>query len=266
MPIESLTADQIDFFNDQGYVLLPGLIEPNHRQRLIAEVEEMVAHRSAGDNRMIVSYDEMGMLTSHPPVIAMVEQLMGGTPFSMHHIHSARHEPGDEGIGWHQDYEQIPQTNRTHLMVHVFYYLSGMNGEIGDLLVLPRSQYVIAQRDLRMLDSIDLPGSVCIDDLEPGSAVVVHSAVWHTRRPKPGGDSGPRYFVDVSYCQHGTRWPGYGNVDEINATALEMGLDRDGRYAYLYDGSCFFEREGYTRRLEELNQGSFVQRLLDGDG
>ena len=206
------------------------------------------------------------MLTSHPPVIAMVEQLMGGTPFSMHHIHSARHEPGDEGIVWHQDYEQIPQPNRTHLMVHVFYYLSGMNGEIGDLLVLPRSQYVIAQRDLRMLDSIDLPGSVCIDDLEPGAAVVVHSAVWHTRRPKPGGDSGPRYFVVVSYCQHGTRWPGYCNVDEINATALEMGLDRDGRYAYLYDGSCFFEREGYTRRLEELNQGSFVQRLLDGDG
>ena len=116
-----------------------------------------------------------------------------------------------------------------------------------------------------MLDSIDLPGSVCIDALEPGSAVIVHSAVWHTRRPKPGGATGARYFVDVSYCQHGTMWPGYGNFDEINTRALEMGLDRDGRYAYLYDGSCFFETRSYLQRLEELNRGSFVQRLLDAD-
>ena len=187
MPIESLTTDQIDSFNDQGYVLLPGIIEPEYGQRLIVQMDELIAHRSDGNERMIISYRELGMLTSHPPVVNMVEQLVGGTHFSMHHIHSTRHEPGDKGGGWHQDYEQIPQTNRTHVMVHVFYYLSGLNGEIGDLVVLPRSQHMIAQRDLRMLDSIDLPGSMCIDDLEPGSAVIVHSAVWHTRRPKPGG-------------------------------------------------------------------------------
>ena len=75
----------------------------------------------------------------------------------------------------------------------------------------------------------DFIRKIIYDDLPPGSAVVVHSAVWHARRPKPGGEERPRYFIDVSYCQNGVLWPAYPNVEGINAKALEMGLDRDGR-------------------------------------
>lgn len=263
MKIESLTPERLEHFNNQGYAILPGIIEPDYCRRLIAELDEMIQHEVAGNNGLLVSYREMGMLTSYPPVISLIEQLMGESRFSMHHIHSTRHEPGDGGIGWHHDYEQFPQTNRSHLMVHVFYYLNGLSGEIGDLLVLPRSHQVIAQRDLGVLGSIDLPGSVCVDNLEPGSAVIVHSAVWPARRPKPGGEERGRYFVDVSYCQHGTSWSGYQNVDEINDKALAMGLDRDGRYQYLYDGSCFFDMGAYREKFNKMNEGSLVPRLLN---
>ena len=262
LPDGTLSAEDTGFFHREGYLLLPGLIEPEYNARLMAEVDDMMRHRAAGDHRMLVTYREMGLLTSHPPAMAAVASLMGGSRFAMHHIHSTRFDEGAAGVGWHQDYEQYPQSNRSHLMVHVFYYLNGLNGEIGDLLILPRSQNLVAQRDLRMLGSADLEGSLCFDDLEPGSAVIVHSAAWHARRPKPGGGDRPRYFIDVSYCQNGVRWPAYQEVDGINARALEAGLDRNGRYAFLYDSSQFFDYRALSERFEEGNQGSLVTRLV----
>ena len=262
LPDSTLPAEEIEFFHREGYLLLQGLIEPEYNARLMAEVDDMVGHRAAGDHRVLVSYREMGLLTSHPPAIAAVASLMGGSRFAMHHIHSARFDEGASGVGWHQDYEQHPQSNRSHLMVHVFYYLNGLNGEIGDLLILPRSQNLVAQRDLRMLGTADLEGSLCFDDLEPGSAVVVHSAVWHARRPRPGGRDRPRYFIDVSYCQNGVLWPAYHDVARINARALEAGLDRNGRYAFLYDSSRFFDYRALSEPFEEVNRGSLVTRLV----
>ena len=262
LPDGTLSAEDTGFFRREGYLLLPGLIEPEYNARLMAEVDEMVRHRAGGDHRMLVTYREMGLLTSHPPAIAAVASLMGGSGFAMHHIHSNRFDEGAPGVGWHQDYEQHPQTNRSHLMVHVFYYLNGLNGEIGDLLILPRSQNLVAQRDLRMLGTADLEGSLCFDHLEPGSAVVVHSAVWHARRPRPGGRDRPRYFIDVSYCRNGVLWPAYHDLARINARALEAGLDRNGRYAFLYDSSQFFDCLALSEPFEELNRGSLVTRLV----
>ena len=89
----------------------------------------------------------------------------------------------------------------------------------------------------------------------------VHSALWHARRPKPGGEGRPRYFIDISYCQNGVKWPAYGNVEGINAMALEMGLDRDGRYRFVYDSSQFYDLRALMDRFERVNQGSLINRL-----
>ena len=259
---ESLSAEDAKFFQQEGYLVLPGFIEPDFNSRLITEVDELIAHREAKDHRHLVSYKDMGSLTSHLPLMEKLEVLMGGR-FSMHHIHSARHDAGNGGVHWHQDYEQYPQTNRSHLMVHVFYYLNGLNGEIGDLLVLPKSQdMIIANGGLKLFGTQDLPGSLCVDNLTPGSAIIVHSGVWHARRPKPGGEDRRRYFIDVSYCQHGVLWPAYGNhMEEINQTALESGLGRDGRYDYVYDTSHFYERGPIREQFEKMNEGSLALKL-----
>ncbi len=259
---ESLSAEDAKFFQQEGYLVLPGFIEPDFNSRLITEVDELIAHREAKDHRHLVSYKEMGSLTSHLPLMEKLEVLMGGR-FSMHHIHSARHGAGNGGVNWHQDYEQYPQTNRSHLMVHVFYYLNGLNGEVGDLLVLPKSQdMIIANGGLKLFGTQDLPGSLCVDNLTPGSAIIVHSGVWHARRPKPGGEDRQRYFIDVSYCQHGVLWPAYGNhMEEINQTALAAGLGRDGRYDYVYDTSHFYERGLIREQFEKMNEGSLALKL-----
>jgi hypothetical protein len=260
---ESLSAEDADFFHREGYLVLPDFIDADYNERLIREVDALMGHRKEKDHRLLVSYQEMGMLTSHPPLMDKLEVLMGGR-FSLHHIHSTRHDAGNGGVNWHQDYEQYPQTNRSHLMVHVFYYLNGLNGEVGDLLVLPKSQDVVVPNGgMRLFGTEDLPGSLCVDDLTPGSAIIVHSALWHARRPKPGGEENPRYFIDVSYCQYGVLWPAYGKMQEINAMAIEQGLGRDGRYDYVYDSSQFFERGPIREQFERANEGSLALKLKD---
>jgi ectoine hydroxylase-related dioxygenase (phytanoyl-CoA dioxygenase family) len=253
-------ADQ-EFFHREGYLVLPELIEPDYNTRIKAELDELVEHRAAKDHRLIVTYPEMGKLTSHPPIIERLQELMGPR-FAMHHIHSARHEAGNGGVNWHQDYEQYPQTNRSHIMVHIFYYLSGLDGTVGDLLVLPKSQKIIVPNGgMGLFGTADLPGSLVVDELQPGSAIIVHSALWHARRPKPGGKEHPRYFIDVSYCQHGVLWPAYRHTDEINNKALQLGLGRDGAYDFLYDSEQFFDRRELDEAFKARNEGSIALQM-----
>ena len=50
-------------------------------------------------------------------------------------------------------------------------------------------------------------------------------------------------------------------MDEINQTALESGLDRDGRYDYVYDTSHFYERGPIREQFEKMNEGSLALKL-----
>ena len=257
---EILSDAQRAGFETDGYLVLEGFLDAEECSLLRGETDHLARRHAAGERPLIVSYRRMALLTSHPPLMTRLQQLMGGE-FAMHHIHASRHDAGQEGVHWHQDYEQYPQTNRSHLMVHVFYYLNGLNGEVGDLLLVPRSQHSVIARDaLHIFGTEDLPGSLTVDRLAPGSAVIVHSALFHARRAKPGGAGQPRYFIDISYCRNGILWPGYPRMEQINAKALEMGADRGGRYAFLYDSSHFFEQAPQRERLQRAT-GSLVLEL-----
>jgi len=88
-------------------------------------------------------------------------------------------------------------------MIHVFYYLNGLDGQIGDLMILPKSQY--AHFDGGTMQALFkdkvLPGSKSFgtgNPVPPGTAIICHSALVHGRRQRPGGEGKPRYFLDVS--------------------------------------------------------------------
>jgi hypothetical protein len=257
-----LTQEQLDAFDEVGYLIFEGLFDDDLNQRIKDDVDLMMEDRANGIKKMVMAYDELGAVTSEPVVIDRVADLMGGREFAHHHIHARWQGEGERGVAWHHDYVQIPQTNRSHLMAHVFMYLDGLNGEVGDLLVMPGThKKVMDGNAFRQFEYEDLPGSVSVDDLAPGSIVIVHSAVQHARRPKPGGQSFKRYFIDTSYCQEGVLWGSYPNVEEINRCAMEKGFDRDGKYAFLYDTSQFFDRLAYKEKLGEMNKGSLALHL-----
>jgi hypothetical protein len=149
--------------------------------------------------------------------------------------------------------------------------MEGMNGDVGDLLLLPRSHKSVMDRGAMNLfvrgkwlismilfynacpaplskrgpfweqGTADLPGALVLNDVPRGSMILVHSAVAHARRPKPGTTT--RYFTNVGYNAGGTamKWPAYNSMeqmDEINAVALQQGHhrpDSDGSLAFLFD-------------------------------
>lgn len=226
----------------------------------------------------------IGRLVWHPRIMAVLDQLMAawrpraewalgcGVPeeapydaaperrrYVFHHVNAARHDAGTPGLPWHHDYDQYPQTNRSHLMVHVLIYLNGLNGSIGDLMLTPGTQRSVAsKRALWQMGWSELPGTVVIDELPPGSAVFMQSAMFHARRPKPGGQDEPRYFLDLSYCQTGIKWPnGYRDSHEdLSRRHLASGGDRP----WLFDQAWFYDATA-AHHLTESARGSL---LADG--
>jgi len=248
----------LETFAEQGYAIFPEFLSKEEIDSLKAAVD---CHADAQPRRHAYEYDELGALAWHPGVTEIVDELMGGR-YVFHHIHAARHDAGMKGVAWHQDYEQFPQTNRAQLMVHVFFYLNGLNGTIGDLLLVPGSfRYPTDTRALSLLGQDDLPGSITVSDLPPGSALVVHSAMWHARRAKPGGEGNPRFFIDTSYCQSGIKWPSYkAEVPGMLNNLLERHLAAGGDRPWLFDGSQFFDA-ARARNLTATLEGSVLLDL-----
>ncbi|MGC0422084.1 phytanoyl-CoA dioxygenase family protein [Embleya sp. AB8] len=241
MPVRSVDTRRIDGFAEHGYLLLPGFLPRDLVTRLEGEVDRWVdsglrarsiaASLNPGQPApppvVEIELPAHGELVAHPPLLDLVGELMG-TDFVFHHLHSDRRPAGAEGKAWHHDYEQRPQRDRTHTMIHTLHYLGGLDASVGGLAVLPGSHREVADKDAwAHLGTAELPGEVLIDDLPPGSTVVLHSALFHARRPGPGAGGRPRYMVDGSYGQCGTRWPPVKPYwRHVLGRARELGLDR----------------------------------------
>jgi len=246
-----LTDAQKSAFLQDGYLVFERFFDEAECAALKSDIDELESARASGGNvPFICEYPHLGSLISHPRIMEITEDIMG-PDFLFHHLHAVRQGEGAGPANWHQDYEQIPQTNRAHTMVHFFYYFNGLNGTIGDLMFIPGTQRTVVNNGaLSFLKTETLPGTVIVNDLPPGSAVLVHSALWHARRAMPGGEGNPRYFADASYCQAGVIWPSYGISQwrELLMKMRELNLDRDGKFAHLFQEEGFYD----ARKAHEL--------------
>ncbi len=257
-----LSDEQQRAFDRNGFVVMPGWFAPQLMRELVAEID---AYEDGGRVGPIWALPVHGMLTSHPSIMGVMEQLLGAD-FLFHHIHTYRHGEGAPGVAWHNDYEQVPQTNRSHRNIIVLVYPNGLDGRIGDLVVVPGTHTIVSDwYQLSCFGNAVMPGEVVIDALPPGSAVIAHTGLLHARRPKPG--AGQRYFTDTSYCQLGIPWPSWSEGDwrAMYDGCLASGYDRGGRYRHLFDASQFFDQREARRRLDERNTGSLWPRLDAAD-
>ncbi|MCX5398836.1 phytanoyl-CoA dioxygenase family protein [Streptomyces sp. NBC_00102] len=225
MTVSSHAATQIDEFDEKGFLVLRGLLPAEFVRRLTQEVDHWVdsglrqrsidaclcPERSPEPEAVELEMAAHGELVAYPPLLELLEnENLLGPAFVFHHLHSDRRPPGAPGKPWHHDYEQRPQRHRRLPMVHVLHYVQGLRPGMGALAVLPGSHHEVAEKDARShLGTGVLPGEALITELPPGSAVVLHSALFHTRRA--AGASAPgepdRYLIDASYCRTGEPWP-----------------------------------------------------------
>jgi hypothetical protein len=108
--------------------------------------------------------------------------------------------------------------------------------------VLPGSHREVSEKDARAhLGTDELPGEFVVDRLPRGSTVVLHSALFHTRRPRPGRSAKHRYMTDASYCQAGALWPPVKPFWRyMLRRGRELGIDR-GRWPELFSERHFTE-------------------------
>ena len=206
-----LSDEDKEQFRKLGYLIKPAMLDRERAAAVAEEIDRYVQVEPGFDGSNIWKYDRLCELVVDPQTLAITDDIMGGSEFTFHHCHAARHDPGLKGIAWHHDYEQIPQTNRSHIQLHVLHYLDGLNGTVGDLLLLPKSHRSVMRRDaMAFMGDQLLPGTVVINDIPPGSVVFAHSALVHARRPQPGGGERKRYFIDIDFMQDGVQWPSYG--------------------------------------------------------
>ncbi|MGX6601652.1 phytanoyl-CoA dioxygenase family protein [Micromonosporaceae bacterium Da 78-11] len=255
MSTTELEPTQIEEFHRLGYLVLPGFLPADLVSALRPEVDRWVDE--GGRARSIQSclepevygtpplmeleMEAHGRLIAHPRLMALISQLTGPA-FAYHHLHSDRQAPDLPGKAWHHDYESGPTVDPSHLMVHALHYLDGLDEQTSSLVVLPGSHREEVAKSARShLGTDELPGEVVLDRLPPGSTVVLHSALFHARRRRPGTQSKPRYFIDVSYCQAGSQWPPVKPYwRHMLSRARELGLDR-GRWPELFADRHFIE-------------------------
>ena len=104
------SPQHLEFFDEQGFLVLPSLLDASHCGAVEAVVDEAVNQRPGGyhkrnaaplDDYIPTAIPGLGALVTHPPIVAKVRSLMGGHDFALHHLHCYRHDAGCPGSNWH---------------------------------------------------------------------------------------------------------------------------------------------------------------------
>ena len=165
-------------------------------------------------------------------------------------------------------------------MVHALIYPGGMSGQVGELLLLPKSHKAVIPADHVMTplfpDCPDLPGSLTIERLPKGSMVLCHSALLHARRPKPSPSPASssssrsrsaayaaRYLITTAYCEYAERSAPErrfaAHVDTFNPQGEPTGRDYNGSVGWSMEDFCKLAVErGHHRPDEEGGGYGFV--------
>ena len=206
-------------FSENGYLTFPAAIKPNVCESLKNAIDELEVQNTL----LPIEHPALADILIDNALQKLIRSAMGNRNYTFHHLHAARHSAGTRSLGWHHDYEQNPSRDRTGRMIHVFLYLNGLNGTIGNLLLLPGSHKLIVSRYFHSDKKLDFfENKITVNNLPHGSMVFINSALLHAREAMPGGERSPRYFVDMAFCQEGVIWPPYLETGDWRRTLRDL--------------------------------------------
>jgi hypothetical protein len=247
-------------YHDLGFVVKPGFFT-------IPEMAALQAEQLAGWNGSPEAQSEPYLRPAHaamivdPRLVAVARQICGER-CRFHHLNTYVHGEGAPGVPWHNDYEQaVHPMPRRHQNLICLIYPGGLDGTVGDLVVMPGTQQRICEWNAcHFLGTAVLPGEIVIDRLPPGTVIFAHTGLLHCRRAKPG--AGPRFFCDISFVEGGIAWPATVQHDWRAMYAACRHLDRDGSLAHLFDEADLLDPAELTAAGMALDQTAFYRRLL----
>jgi ectoine hydroxylase-related dioxygenase (phytanoyl-CoA dioxygenase family) len=190
------TTTERERLERDGYVLLPGVLEPERVASLVEAVDEVWRrHRDRPPEPGVPPLHLLAFLGEDPrfvelvdldPVLELVVEVLGPNIF-VYHCHLDVHPPEPEPPRtwmWHQDggivNRDLETDPRPRLSVKVAYFLTDLSEPgRGNFVVLPGSH--LRNRIERPTDDDnEIPGAVPVL-ASPGDAVVFDRRLWHMR-------------------------------------------------------------------------------------
>ena len=230
-PTDNQLTEWIDFFHQNGFLLIPNVLTPERCQQLREDLDKDVAEKSeypdtriSFSHRMFERSEANLSLFDLEPIVSFAERLIGsangegippeaGLPNAntVHVIHNNSFivAPRSKGLGgskWHQDdtphvlsLDGNPLTNvRLNVLVFtVNYYLTDvLEISNGPTQVIP-SSHLFGKFCLPDIDGYESQVHSCFAPM--GSAVCFNNQVWH--RGAPNLSDTPRYITQVTYAK-----------------------------------------------------------------
>lgn len=199
-------GERIRHLEVEGYLVLPGLLDSAHLERLKAEtskfetfhVDYSVHQKGCQDIQFWGG--AITELIAHPPAIDFLKVLFGSQVITMSYDY-ARSEPGHPGISLHCDgqpwgsrifgYEQsCPR------LIRVLYYLQDLTPEVSAFKVVPRSHLSFHSQANPYLRYEEHPEQVMVT-CRAGSAVLINQNVFHGNYPNIGAYA--REMLGIAY-------------------------------------------------------------------
>ena len=181
-------GDRIRHLEVEGYVLLPGLLDPDVVAQLQAQLDAIPTHGADYTELKQVHNDiqwaggTITELIAHPPTIGFLTELFGSQPIMMTYDYS-RSEPGCPAINLHADGQPWgtkifgPEQSCPRL-VRVLYYLQDLTPERAPFRVVPRSHLTFHNDGNPYLRYRSHPEQVMVT-ARAGDACLINQNVFH---------------------------------------------------------------------------------------
>ncbi|HZT33169.1 MAG TPA: phytanoyl-CoA dioxygenase family protein [Bryobacteraceae bacterium] len=197
---------QIRQIEVEGYLVLPGLLAPEHIARLKRETARLETfavdysvHQQVKPNIQFAG-GAITELIGHPPTLAFLRRLFGEEIVFMSYSY-ARSEPGHPGISLHADGQPYGSKifgyeGSCPWLVRVLYYLDDLTEGVSPFRVVPRSHLSMHADGNPYLRYESHPEEVHVP-VKAGSAVLINHRVFHGNCPNTGTRS--REMLAIAY-------------------------------------------------------------------
>ena len=216
--IPRLCENEVRFYREQGYLIIPGLLGDDAAASLRQEVLTVMAHSESPEGKLRQSLEYLAgsgldRLINSPPLRGLASQLMEG-PSTLYMPFTAVKSPGGGQFHFHQDNQY---TRFDGPGINLWFGLNEMSPENGCLMVIPRSHL---QGTLLSVDSGDGDHHRKVDyepadffpiRMRPGDCVAFSRLTVHGSGANSSSDPRVAYAVqfhrdDVKALREGGEW------------------------------------------------------------
>lgn len=171
------TEAERGFFEEHGYVHVPGVLDPDHLDRVRDAFDKVWAQSGPPVNRDKLLTDETFIeLIEHPPIVDRHRALFGNqTQLLQYDLLQQGPRSNSPARLWHRDF--VFPGDRV-LSVNTLLFLDDMTDARGPTYVVPGSHRGDECPSAEQLRS-DLPHEVAAY-AKAGDAIFINSAIWHT--------------------------------------------------------------------------------------